>query len=282
MRDRARPAEAPECMDREDVDPGRLARALDALSRANRLFGGTRAVWRPVARDLRRRERQAGKASSAPSARSPSPREKGSPPRLTVADVGAGGGGMAAELARRLAARGWRPLMLLGDRHPAVLRIAAGRVGGEAAEAEGSPPEGAAARGRGRGDTPFRLVRLTAGRLPLATGAADYVVSATTLHHLEREEAVSFLREADRVARRGWVVADLRRSLPAYSAVSFLARTLWRRNPLPRRDGPVSVRRAFTPAEADELLREAGLPRARARAARPFRIALLGGSLARD
>lgn len=281
MRDRARPAEAPERMDREDVDPGRLAQALDALSRANRLFGGTRAVWRPVARDLRRRERRAGKASSAPSARSPSPREKGAPPRLTVADVGAGGGGMAAELARRFAARGWRPLMLLGDRHPAVLRIAAGRVGGEAAEAEASPEE-AAAGGRGRGDTRFRLLRLTAGRLPFATGTADYVVSATTLHHLEREEAVSFLREADRVARRGWVVADLRRSLPAYAAVSFLARTLWRRNPLPRRDGPVSVRRAFTPAEADELLREAGLPRARARAARPFRIALLGGSLARE
>lgn len=266
-------------MDREDVDPERLARALTALSRANRLFGGTRAVWRPLERDLRRRERRTGRASSAPTAGSSPPAENGAPRGLTVVDVGAGGGGMAAELARRCAARGWRPLMLLGDRHPAVLRIAAGRVGASAAEANGFPNRAAGSSG-GRGRTAFRLLRLTAGRLPLANGAADYVVSATTLHHLEREEAVSFLREADRVARRGWVVADLRRSLPAYAAVRFLARTLWRRNPLPRRDGPVSVRRAFTPAEADELLGEAGLRRARTRAARPFRIVLLGGSLA--
>lgn len=235
-------------MDREEQDPELLARALDALARTNRAFGGTAVVWRPLARALDRRPRGSG--------------------AVRLLDVGAGGGDMGRELARRIRGRGLRPRIVLGDRHGQTLRLARRRLRRDRVAGEG----------RGGGDSAcFRLVRLSGGRLPLRADAVDFVISATTLHHMERPEARRFLREADRVAGRGWVVADLRRSWPAYLAVLLLSRTLWRRNPLPRRDGPRSVRRAFTPREAGGLLAEAGLHAAQARAAPPFRIVLLGG-----
>lgn len=231
-------------MDRGDQDPELLDRALDALARANRRFGGTRAVWRPLARALE-----------------PNP---GAPPwsgEVRLLDVGAGGGEMGRELAGRLRDRGLAPRLLLGDRHGGTLRLARRRGAGDGGEA-------------------VSYVRLRAGRLPFGDGAVDFVVCSTTLHHLDRRQAVRFLREADRVASRGWVVADLRRSWPAYLAVQLLAHTLWRDNPLPRADGPRSVRRAYTPGEAASLLEEAGLGDARVRPARPFRLAILGGTAA--
>lgn len=240
LADRRAPSDLPERMDRDDQDPELLDCALDALARANRRFGGTRAVWRPLARALDRLP-----PGSA---------------RVSLLDVGTGGGEMARDLARRIRARGLVPRLLLADSHPRTLRLA---------------------RRRGRRDgTRTGYLRLRAGRLPLRGDAVDFVVCATTLHHLERPEAVRFLREAERVSRRAWVVADLRRSWPAYLAVRLLSRTLWRDNPLPRRDGPRSVHRAFTPEEARSLLEDAGLRGARALPAPPFRLTVLGGSAA--
>lgn len=229
-------------MDRGGQDPELLDRALDALARANRRFGGTRAVWRPLARALERRPPPSGE--------------------VRLLDVGAGGGDMGRELGRRMRRRGLAPRLLLGDRHGGTLRLAR-RRGVRDGEADGS-----------------RYVRLRAEHLPLRADAVDFVVCSTTLHHLDREAARSFLREAHRVASRGWVVADLRRSWPAYLAVRLLAHTLWRNNPLPRSDGPRSVRRAFTPREAERLLSETDIADARVRPAPPFRLAILGGAAA--
>lgn len=256
LAERRPPSELPERMDRDDQDPELLDRALDALSRANRQFGGTRVVWRPLARAL-----EALPPSSA---------------GVRLLDVGAGGGDLGRELARRVRGRGPRVRLLLADRHGGTLRLARrrGRADGDGG---GTGSEG------GRSDVgpgtakPAPLLRLRAGRLPLRTDAVDFVISASTLHHLSRSEALRFLREADRVAERGWIVTDLRRSWPTYLAVRALSATLWRDNPLPRRDGPRSVRRAFTRGEARGLLDEAGLVGARAEAARPFRIRLTGG-----
>lgn len=229
-------------MDRGDQDPQLLDRALDALARANRRFGGTRTVWRPLARALERRPPPSGE--------------------VRLLDVGAGGGDMGRELGRRMRQRGLEPRLLLGDRHGGTLRLAR-RRGARDGATDGS-----------------RYLRLRAERLPLRADAVDFVVCSTTLHHLDRGAARRFLQEADRVASRGWVVADLRRSWPAYLAVRLLAHTLWRNNPLPRSDGPRSVRRAFTPGEAGRLLNETGLEDARVRPAPPFRLTILGGAAA--
>lgn len=252
-------------MDRGDQDPELLDRALDALERANRRLGGTRVVWRPLARALEGRAHGAGK--------------------LRLLDVGAGGGDMGRDLASRLRERGLRPRLLLGDRHRRTLRLARRRGGrGRGRDRSGDGASGPARAGtapglRSRGAPHY--LGLAADRLPVRSDGVHLVVCATTLHHLERRQAVRFLREAERVSSLGWVVADLRRSWPSYLAVQLLAHTLWRSNPLPRCDGPRSVRRSYTPAEARGLVEEADLEGARVRPAWPFRLTILGGAAAR-
>ena len=231
-------------MDDPGCDPEVLREALDALSRAGRWLGGDRLLRKEVARQLR-----------------------GIPPGpVRLLDVGTGSGASAQRLSRWLSRRGWQPSLVLSDRHAETLRIARRRLprGGSHGEPEAGEP-----------DAEGRLVRLTAGRLPFAEDAFDLVISSATLHHLERSGATAFLAELARVSKRGWVVVDLRRSLLTYAAVRLLAGTVWRRNPLNRWDGPVSVRRSFTGAEARALAREAGREEATV-TVRPFRLAIRG------
>jgi 2-polyprenyl-3-methyl-5-hydroxy-6-metoxy-1,4-benzoquinol methylase len=95
--------------------------------------------------------------------------------------------------------------------------------------------------------------------LPFPDRAFDLALLSLTLHHLDDDDAVRALRELGRVARRAVLVGELERSWPAYLGAKALAATLWRRNRLTRHDGPVSVLRAFTPAELLDLARRAGL-----------------------
>lgn len=238
---RISPSQAPERMDRPDCDPDDLRRALDGLARIQRTSGGHRMVVEPVLRGL--------------AGRPPGP--------IRLLDVGAGGGELAADLGRLLRARGWSPRTVLADLHPRTIRIARERWP--------TRPEPA---------LPADFLRLDAPRLPFPDGAFGVAVCANTLHHLEREAALGFLRELERVAAGRWVVVDVRRSRLALSAVRLLAATLWRDNPFPRRDGPVSVRRAFTPAELRTLLAAGGLGAARVEGRWPVRLRVVGGRLA--
>ncbi len=100
-----------------------------------------------------------------------------------------------------------------------------------------------------------------AGKIPFPDGAFDLVISTLSLHHWHDPACV--LREIDRVLRPGgaYVIADLRRDLPAtgWLAIWFATRVvvpaaLRRANePLASRDA------AYTAAELDQLAREAGL-----------------------
>jgi SAM-dependent methyltransferase len=85
--------------------------------------------------------------------------------------------------------------------------------------------------------------------LPFAAGSVDLVTCCQVLHHLDDEDAGVLLAELDRVARRGVVVSDLRRSWLAAGllwGVSFPLRF----HPVSRHDGVLSIFRGFT---ADEL-----------------------------
>lgn len=239
--DRTPPSASSELMDQPDCDAGRLERALDGLARVHAVSGGYGLLTRPLVRTATAR---AGR-------------------ELLVLDVGTGGGDGAARLRRRLLRAGHGSRAVLGDLHPVTIRLARERRRRD----EAVDPRG------------YRFLRLTAPRLPFPDGRFDLAFSATTLHHLEREEAVGFLRELDRVSGGRWVVTDLRRSLVAWIVVRLLAVTVWRRNPLPRRDGPLSVRRSYTPAELEELLREAELEGARVDRRGPVRMRAVGGGV---
>ncbi|HEX7900904.1 MAG TPA: methyltransferase domain-containing protein [Planctomycetota bacterium] len=116
-------------------------------------------------------------------------------------------------------------------------------------------------------------VRGDALRLPFADRSVDWVISTHFFHHLSDERAVAALREFDRIARRGIVVNDLLRNRRALFWIRLF--TLWA-NPYVKADGPQSVRRGFTVAEAEELARKAGLPWLRVRTHFAHRFTLAG------
>lgn len=132
------------------------------------------------------------------------------------------------------------------------------------------------ARRQAAADPDVRVETADALALPYADGAFDLALCSTALHHFDaRDQVLRVLREMDRVAAIGGIVNDLRRSRPALMGANLLAATVWRTHPVTRHDGPLSVRRAFTPAELDEIARAADLPGARVHAHVPFRVALV-------
>ncbi|MFL5385879.1 MAG: methyltransferase domain-containing protein [Longimicrobiaceae bacterium] len=112
--------------------------------------------------------------------------------------------------------------------------------------------------------------------LPWDDDAFDVALLSTALHHFDDErDCLRVLREMHRVSRIGFIVNDLARSRMALLGARLLAATVWRTHPVTRHDGPLSVRRAFTPAELRGLAARAGFARAEVRAHLPFRVALV-------
>jgi len=154
------------------------------------------------------------------------------PSTLTIADVGAGAGDVLLSLESMLARRGVAATGIAIDWHR------------EAA---------AMAREQGQG-----AVVGDAFGLPLADRSIDVVVASQLLHHFSREAAIRLLRELDRVARMGVVIADLRRARTAAWGI-WLAASVLRFHPVSRADGVLSVRRGFSARELADFCRDAGV-----------------------
>lgn len=158
---------------------------------------------------------------------------------LVVVDVGGGDGGFARRVVRWARRAGWPVRVVIVERDAATLALARAACAGM--------PE-------------VRLVAGDAAALPLAEAGADVVTAALTLHHLEPDAAVACLAGMAAAARHGVVVNDLLRGRLALALVWLLTRAL-RLHPVSRQDGPLSVRRAYSPAEVRVLAEKAGLVR---------------------
>jgi len=155
--------------------------------------------------------------------------------RLVVADVGGGRGDLAVHVAR-WARRAGRPVrVLVLDTDAATLALARRRTA--------AYPE-------------ITVVQADATALPLREGAADVVVAALTLHHLDPDAAAACLAEM-RAAAPLAVVNDLLRTRTSLALVWLATRLLWL-HPVSRHDGPLSVRRAYSPGELAVLAEKAG------------------------
>ena len=152
---------------------------------------------------------------------------------VRVLDVGTGRGDMPIAFARR----GWQAVAI--DTNPEVLAVARRAVAGH------------------RG---VELIEADGRALPFEDGAFEVAHCSLLVHHLSPSEAVAALREMRRVARKGVVINDLRRGLFPLIATALTVVALGR-SAVTRNDGIVSARRAYTVAELDALLREAGLIR---------------------
>lgn len=175
---------------------------------------------------------------------------------LVFADVAGGDGAAAGRVVEWGARRGLaiRPLVL--DTSP--LALAAAAAPGRAADG----------------------LRADARCLPLANGAADIVHCSLFFHHLSVGDARAVLAEMCRASRGLVVVNDLVRSRLAAGAIRAIARLLVE-NRLVRHDGPLSVRKAFTPGEIVSIAHAASIARPEAWRWRmirgfPYRMALVG------
>ena len=156
-----------------------------------------------------------------------------------IADIGGSRGDLAVRLVRDARRRGRAVRVVVIDRDEASLVL-----GVRAAKPY---PE-------------ILWVQADAAHLPLRAGGIDVAVTSLTLHHLTPEAVVEALAAMRQAARLGVVVNDLVRDRLALGLV-WLATRLFARHPFARDDGPLSVRRAYTPDELAGLARRAGFPR---------------------
>jgi len=106
----------------------------------------------------------------------------------------------------------------------------------------------------------------------------DYAISSLCLHHLSDQEIVELLRKSDRCARRGMIMNDLKRSARAWAWIWALSR-LGRVHSIVQADGPLSVKRAFTPQELGNLADRANVAYAGVYAHFGYRLTLAGEKL---
>lgn len=156
---------------------------------------------------------------------------------ITVLDVGTGAGDIPRALVRWARREGRRIRVFALDRDEATLRIASRVV---------------------RDYPEISFLRGDALALPIRPGSVDLTISAMTLHHLEPDAGVRYLAEMDATARVGMIVNDLVRSRIAHAVVWLITRFITR-SAISRHDGPLSVRRSYTPREVSGLCERAGV-----------------------
>ena len=151
----------------------------------------------------------------------------------TLLDVGTGSGDIALA-ARATARRRGIDLKAIGlELNPAAARIAAA-AGVPTIVADGSA-------------------------LPVGARSVDVIVASQVLHHVPRAVAVRWIAEFDRLARHAVVLADLRRSRAAMAGV-WAASVGLAMSGVTRHDAVMSLKRGYTKAEFDDMLRQAGVP----------------------
>jgi SAM-dependent methyltransferase len=158
---------------------------------------------------------------------------------LRIIDVGGGTAAFAVRIAEWARRSGRDVRVVVVDRDPTTLALAR-------AVASAYPE--------------IRLVRGDAAALPCRERAADIVTSTLTLHHLEPPQAAAGLREMAAAARVAVVVNDLLRRRLSLGLV-WLATRLLGCHPISRHDGPLSVRRSYSPDELRALAGDAGARR---------------------
>ncbi|RIK41035.1 MAG: hypothetical protein DCC58_13070 [Chloroflexi bacterium] len=211
------------------------------------------AVLAENLRDIRRANRFLGGTRAV--LRTMRPLLAATPPDTTLRllDLATGSADIPVALVREAQRLGKRVHVVATDAQPRVLDIA------RAVEQPGV----------------LDIAEADARALPYAASEFDVVLLSLALHHFSPQDGMLVLAEMRRVGRGLLLVNDLERSRLGYAG-AWLFGTLLTRNRFTRHDAPLSVRRAYTRAEARAMAYQAGWRGVRVRGAVPFRYVLTG------
>ncbi|HET6567345.1 MAG TPA: methyltransferase domain-containing protein [Rhodothermales bacterium] len=219
---------ADEMMDDFSITDVSLTRALEDLRKVNGLLGGYRSVIAPLAGII---------AKHGTSAMHP----------VRILDVGTGIADIPEYVVRWADRRGLHVEFVALDANPATV-VYAGRTLGERLPSE--------LRDR------IHLAVGDALALPYTTSEFHVTMSNLFMHHLDPDDAVEHLRSLQAASSNGILVNDLHRHPLAYHAIRILAPFL-SGSPMFHHDAPLSVARAFSRADLEDLARRACFPHPR-------------------
>lgn len=202
-------------------DTGLVAGALDDLARINRLAGGI-ALSRSALVSVATHGYGLLRRPARP---------------VRLLDVGTGGADIPAALIAWARAHG--------------LELSV-----EAVDASGSIIE--LARTAHREEPDLHLEVADGRSLPYPDDAFDIGHASLMAHHLDPDELARFLAELGRVSAVAVIINDLDRAR-RWLAIAYLITRLFTRNRITRYDGPLSVRRAYSPTELSAIASRAGL-----------------------
>ncbi|MGC2423588.1 MAG: methyltransferase domain-containing protein [Nitrospirota bacterium] len=244
----------------EAQDERQLSGSLMDIRQVNLRLGGINSALRDLDLVLRRREvkRKSGAEWQINEVKNSTKwglKYKNEAGRdLRILDVAAGSADVTAAMARHAGKMGFKVLAVAADLNLSVL-------------------------GQGRAwNREFHEISYALANglsLPFPDDSFDIVHCSLVLHHLSEEDALRFLKEMARVSRFAVIAGDLRRNLIPWALIWIISR-LFTSNKYTRYDGPLSVRRSFTPGEMKRLAQASGLKEFMVRRRHFWRMSLVG------
>jgi 2-polyprenyl-3-methyl-5-hydroxy-6-metoxy-1,4-benzoquinol methylase len=156
---------------------------------------------------------------------------------ITIMDVGCGGGDML-RLIDRWAKRKNRKVKLIGiDANPNIIDFAKNNLK----------------------DLPhieFKAIDIFSKEFQCIK--CDIIIGTLFFHHFSQDELSSFFKELKNQVRIGIVINDIHRHTLAYHSIKILT-SLFSKSTMVKFDAPLSVLRAFTKNELNEMLSHAGI-----------------------
>lgn len=201
-----------EMLDAEDIPEVSLYKNLEELDKINAWLGGHQTTIRGI-------EKLAGRI----------------PGKLTIADIGCGGGD-TLEAIRKWAATKNITVKLIGiDLLQGAITFTEKKLN----------------------DPSVTLICGNALEIDPSLIKCDIAVCSLVLHHLYDEQLEQLLDKMHSIAKLGVVINDLHRHPLAYWSILILTRLL-SRSELVKNDAPLSVKKGFSRNELDNLLRGIG------------------------
>lgn len=156
---------------------------------------------------------------------------------VTIADLGCGGGDIL-RLIHRWAKRNNIPVKLVGiDANPHIIEFARNNI---------------------RDIPEIEFLAMDIFSSEFREQKFDIVTGTLFYHHFSQEELVSFLRQLKDQVQLGIVINDIHRHPLAFYSIKLLTK-LFSKSAMVKYDAPLSVMRAFTRSEINNMLRDAGI-----------------------